>query len=88
MTTKKQRELAALRTVAEAFQAKWKRLGRKLSTWVCPHCQATLNCCVPTRELGGPRGLWDSATQCANCGWVSFLTTYTDGRTEVTQLPA
>lgn len=83
-----------MRQEAKIYLAAWKARGRLTTTWICPHCKKTNECCRPDyidvedcqREDDDDLGHWDSATTCVECGHLSMVKTYPTGQTEVIRM--
>ena len=70
----------------EQYLKRWVKDGKKLTSYVCPHCLKGVATPQPTEDLVSSKGYWDSVKVCVNCGKLSFLKVYPNGKTKVTKL--
>lgn len=63
----------------------FKSKGGTVTTYVCPHCESTLETPQPTKNQVGSKGYWDSMKSCYECEKPSFVKTFPNGKTEILQ---
>ena len=66
---------------------RWLRDGKKLTTYECGHCKASVITEQPEKGDVGSKGYWDTLTECILCGEVNFVCTWPSGRTVVKKFP-
>lgn len=69
--------------MVEKGNAAWLAAGRRLTSYVCPYCGATVPTPRPSRKDVGKKGYWDAARRCPECNKVKFVLVYPSGRTKV-----
>lgn len=63
----------------------YKSTGGKVTTYVCPHCQNTLETPQPSKDAVGSKGYRYSMKSCYECEKSSFVKTFPDGKIEIVQ---
>lgn len=64
----------------------WKQSGKKTTHYNCPYCKSTIEVCQPGRGDVSSKGYWDTAKICIECGEVSFLVTWPNGKTKAVKI--
>lgn len=62
---------------------RWLKEGNKITTYNCLYCKKDIETAQPKKNMVGSKGFWDSAMICTNCGKISFVRVYPNGKTEV-----
>lgn len=64
----------------------WIKKGKKLTSYVCPHCLQANTTRQPNKTDVGTKGYWDSARICLHCGAYSFVAVYPSGKVKIVKL--
>lgn len=79
----KKTDLKKIREAMKIANKRWVDSGKKLTSYVCPHCLEAIATAQPELDDVSNKGYWDSTKVCVHCEGVSFVTVWPNGHVYV-----